>query len=214
MLISGVDSTATTLLAGNNANLTAVIQIGGPGASSGFGAVLQDVVVDGNKSMGGTSLEGTGAAVQILRPAENVDITRVTVQNSNSNGLAISYTSGTKLDKLMAINNRYNGLRIDGYLSSSSGCDRNANDVFITMSAFENNGESGVVLNGAGAMRVSSSDFGGNKKFGIYSFDNNAAPPGCSAVSVGGYHIITGNQFGNNTQYDLVLAGTGGGKIS
>ncbi len=174
---------------GAGANLPAVVQV------EGAHAVLQDVTVDGNKAKN----SGQGIGLLVNRQ-ERADLTRVTVQNAPGDGIV--FVSGNKqeaccakLMNVMAIENGQSGLHIE-----------NSNDLFISMSEFENNGASGVDLDGASGIRIEHSDFGGNHGDGLSLHGTPDIPAN--------HGIFVGNQFGNNYRADVNIAGTNGGQAS
>ena len=168
---------------------SAVVQV------EGAHAVLQDLTIDGNKSMN----PGQGIGLLVNRQ-ERADLTRVTVQNAPGDGIV--FVSGrkqeaccAKLINVMAIENGQSGLHIE-----------NSGDVFIAMSEFENNGRSGVELDGAGGIRIEHSDFGGNHGDGLTLHGTPDIPAN--------HGIFVGNQFGNNYQADINIIGYNGGQAS
>jgi hypothetical protein len=180
---------ATLIKARDGANLPAVVQVEGPLA------VLQDVTIDGNKAKN----SGRGIGLLVNRQSR-ADLTRVTVQNAPGDGIVV--VSGNKqeaccakLTSVMAIENGQYGLHI-----------QNSNDVFISMSEFENNGTSGVDLDGASGIRIEHSDFGGNHGDGLSVHGTSEIPSN--------HGIFVGNQFGNNYQSDVNIAGSNGGYAS
>lgn len=180
---------ATLIKAKDGVNIAAVVQI------EGALAVLQDLTIDGNKAKN----SGQGVGLLVNRQGR-ADLTRVTVQNAPGDGIV--FVSGTrqeaccaKLANVMAIENGQSGLHIE-----------NSNDFFIAMSEFENNGKSGVELDGASGIRIEHSDFGGNHGDGLTIHGTADIPAN--------HGIFVGNQFGNNYQADLNIAGYNGGQAS
>jgi hypothetical protein len=182
---------ATVIKARDNAdaNLAAVVQV------EGTHAVLQDVTIDGNKARN----SGHGIGLLVNRQGR-ADLTRVTVQNAPGDGIV--FVSGSKqesccakLMNVMAIENGQSGLHIE-----------NSNDLFISMSEFENNGASGVDLDGSSGIRIEHSDFGGNHGDGLSLHGTPDIPAN--------HGIFVGNQFGNNYRADLSIAGANGGQAS
>jgi Right handed beta helix region len=182
---------ATVIKARDNAgaNLAAVVQV------EGTHAVLQDVTIDGNKAKN----SGQGIGLLVNRQGR-ADLTRVTVQNAPGDGIV--FVSGSKqesccakLINVMAIENGQSGLHIE-----------NSNDLFISMSEFENNGASGVDLDGSSGIRIEHSDFGGNHGDGLSLHGTPDIPAN--------HGIFVGNQFGNNYRADVSIAGTNGGQAS
>ena len=136
----------------------------------------------------------------LVNRQSRADLTRVTVQNAPGDGIV--FVSGSKqeaccakLMNVMAIENGQYGLHIE-----------NSNDVFISMSEFENNGRSGVELDGASGIRIEHSDFGGNHGDGLTLHGTSEIPSN--------HGIFVGNQFGNNYQADINIIGYNGGYAS
>lgn len=156
----------------------------------GVNSKIQDLVVDGNKTLNGTK-NGVGIRVK----GERVTIQNSTVQSVDGDGIYFETTGiVSKLHLVMSIFNTGHGLRAD-----------DCNDLFILQSEFEVNGKSGIFLFGSEGVRIEHSDISGNKEFGLVAYN--------SYTRYAGYQIIIGNQFGNNKQNDLVLAGYSGHNI-
>jgi Right handed beta helix region len=177
----------TVIKAADDSKLPAVLEL------SGRLAVLQDVTIDGNKSH--NTGDGTGVAVRAWR----ADLFRVTVQNSPGPGIAIVSSKSNeaccpKLEKVISINSGKAGLLI-----------QNTGDVFVSLSEFENNGTNGVELSSSSGLRIENSDFGGNQGSGLLLYGTASLPTA--------YSIIVGNQFGNNTNADIIVAGADGRKF-
>lgn len=195
--VGGAQPTATVLKASAGAMLDSVIRIGdGTQAANGLGAVIQDLIADGNRAAGGTSAGPGRAVILVNNRAGRVDLTRVTAQHGAGAGIEIfsrdddrSSSCCAKLTKVMAIENAGSGLLI-----------YNSNDVFVNQSEFEFNGLDGIELSGAQAMRITNSDLGGNGRFGIHGY------------ATSGYTIITGNQFGNQKEHDLAFGDASSGQ--
>jgi len=194
MAVGGTDQPATNLVAAANALLSEVVQIGDGTSPGGFGSVLQDLVVDGNKANSGTS--SSGAAI-LVNGAGRVDMTRVTAQNSAGDGILVKATTGNaaavpKFTKIMAGSNAKNGLELLGLGGSN-----NPNDAMVIQSEFEGNGVAGVSLTHAGALRITQSDLSGNQT-GLWTSSDS------------GSNTIVDNQFGDQIGHDIQLsAGTG-----
>jgi hypothetical protein len=200
MSVGGVVFPATNLVAANQANLAAVVIIGDGSDPGGFGASLTNIVVDGNKANNGTTLNTSAA---ILIQSARVDLSQVTAQNSNGDGIRVIATATTgaccgKFSKVMSIQNVKAGLHL---VNSTGTAGNTANDTFVVQSEFENN-DMGIFLEGASALRLSASDVGGNR-VGISSSANVAN--GAAAWAL----ILTGKQFGNQKEADIQL-GSGG----
>src|SRR5262249_62025034 len=95
-----------------------------------------------------------------------------------------------KLSKIMSIANGQAGLHL-----------ANTADIFISLSEFENNGTFGIELNNSPTARIEHSDLGGNAQDGIRIYGSASSPLQSNK------EIIVGNQFGNNTRYDINIAG-------
>jgi hypothetical protein len=124
------------------------------------------------------------------------DLTRVTAQSSKGHGVEIvsvtpesDHSSSTKLTKVMAIDNALSGLHIV-----------NTNDTYVNQSDFANNGQYGVFLDGASALRISNSDVGGNALAGLYAHRSSSGLPASFLIAIG-------NQFGNNLGDDILIDG-------
>lgn len=200
------DARATMLIAGGGTCSgfpSKVVQLGdgtsGGANSAGMGAVLQDLVIDGNKVA--DTLNVNVAAIFVYG-AWFVDLTRVTAQNSNYGILVWTSQSvdagGGKLTKVMALFNDFSGLQI------TAGTGRLANDWMASESWFEWNGRYGVRLENSGAFRATNCDFGGNGSVA----DAGYYGAGLSTSGTSGALIITSSQFGNNYGHDMQLGGT------
>jgi hypothetical protein len=124
-----------------------------------------------------------------------VEMFRVTAQNAPSYGIQFYSTDKTesccaKLSKIMSIANGQAGLHL-----------ANTADVFVSVSEFENNGTFGIELNNSPTARIQHSDLGGNTQDGIRIYGSASSPLQSNR------QIIVGNQFGNNGQYDINIAG-------
>jgi hypothetical protein len=196
------------IYAAKDAGLYSVIQIGdgietGNLAGQGTAAVLRDLVVDGNgvllhdpahRNNLGTNPDGS---VVLVHSASRIDFTNLSVVQGLGTGIRIQSADPLKgaamptLLKVNATGNGRNGLEI-----------YKTNDAFIAQSQFEDNGASGVALDGARATRISGSDFGGNQLAGRYLM--NGAD----------YLSLSGNQFGNSHGHDLIIDGGGDNQIA
>ena len=185
----GATQTPSTFIEASGANLQSVISlIGGSNA-------LQDITVDGNESQNPVG----GAA--ILINADHVSLFKVTAQHANTDGIEFSGTldknstcCGNLLD-VTSIGNNGDGL----YMVATG-------DTMVTQSRFEDNSLYGVELNNSPALRIEDSDLGGNHLSGMYVY-GQSWPAGNSSSG----QIITGNQFGNNYEYDIDIDGTNNG---
>src|SRR5215467_12367764 len=180
----GFEQSPSVIKAADNTSLAAVVQV------DGFLAVLQDLTVDGNKKgapQGGVSI--------LVNKANRAEMFRVTAQNAPTFGFQF-YSSDkdesccAKLSKIMAIANGQAGLHL-----------ANTADVLISLSEFENNGTHGIELNNSPTARIEHSDLGGNAQDGIILYGTSSSPLQSNK------QIIVGNQFGNNTRYDINVVG-------
>lgn len=195
--VGGVDQTATNVVAASGANLAAVVQVGDGTFPGGFNAVLQDLVVDGNKTNGGTA--ASGAAI-LANGADRIDVTRVTAQNAAGDGIRVQSSTSVKaccsnFTKVMAVRNNDEGLELRGTGTKSP------NDVMVAQSSFENNAHIGLLLMNASALRVTNSDFGGNQTGLRAEFTAGSTRSCCQ--------LITGNQFGNQSGHDILMTSAG-----
>lgn len=178
------EQSPSVIKAADNTALAAVVQM------DGFLAVLQDLTVDGNKK--GAPQGGVGI---LVNKANRVEMFRVTAQNAPNYGIQF-YSSDknesccAKLSKIMAIANGQAGMHLD-----------NTADVLISVSEFENNGTFGIELNNSPTARIEHSDLGGNAQDGIIMYGTASSPLQSNK------EIIVGNQFGNNTRYDVNIVG-------
>ncbi len=190
MTVGGIDRTNTMLLAADNAQLAAILQLGDGGDGHATFAVLQDLVVDGNRSKAGTAAGGGNI---VVNRSGRIDVTRVTTQNGAGHGMAMLSDPGVwqsccaKIAKLMALTNAGAGLYLD-----------HTNDTFVVQSEFEGN-DNGIELNGTGALRATNCDMSGYGN-GIYAYN------GAGALT------IVGNQFAN-MKHDIAIDGPGSGNI-
>jgi hypothetical protein len=178
----GMYQGATLIKAADQSNMPVVVEILGPLA------VLQDVTVDGNR----TRNSGDAAAVRV-NSANRSNLFRVTAQNAPGNGIEIyskraSDSCCAKLQQVMAIHNGRSGLAIIA-----------TGDVFISLSEFEENDGHGIEIDGGAGNRLQNSDIGGNRGDGLFLHGSRPLPAS--------NNIIMGNQFGNNYQADLAIAG-------
>jgi hypothetical protein len=196
---AGVSFTATTLVAADGANLPVVVQVGNGlnGPHSGDRAVLDDLIVDGNRDRGGTR---SGAAAILVYGANGVDMNRVSALSSAGDGIRLQASNtpwrgagAARLTKIMADGNARNGLSFVGQTYPQV-----SNDNIVSQSWFENSGWAGINLENASALRVNNSDLGGNF-LGISSQGSSA-------------QIITNNQFGGQKGHDVLLRGPAGGQ--
>jgi hypothetical protein len=180
----GTDQSATVIQAADNTTLGAVVQV------DGTFAVLQDLTVDGNKKAA-----PQGAVGILVNKAARIEMFRVTAQNAPSYGIEF-YSSEhdesccAKVSKVMAIANGQAGLHL-----------ANTADVMIGLSEFENNGTFGIELNNSPTARIEHCDLGGNALDGIRIYGTGSSPLQSNR------EMIVGNQFGNNRQYDINVAG-------
>ncbi|HET9792105.1 MAG TPA: right-handed parallel beta-helix repeat-containing protein, partial [Candidatus Angelobacter sp.] len=180
---------ATLIRATNNTNLPVVVEIVG-----GL-AVLQDVTVDGNRKNNPTG----GVAIRV-NSANRSNLFRVTAQNASGDGIEIysqkaSESCCARLQQIMSVDNGGSGLVI-----------RKTGDIFVSLSEFEGNGDHGIEIDGGAGNRIEHSDIGGNRGDGILLHGTRTLPAS--------QNIILGNQFGNNYQADLAIAGWNGGPSS
>jgi hypothetical protein len=179
----GSEQSPSIIKAANGSHLRAVVQI------DGSFSVLQDLTVDGNRK------GAPGGAVGVLvNKANRAEIFRVTAQNAPGYGIEIYSANNesccAKISKTMAIANGAAGLHL-----------ANTADVFLSTSEFENNGTHGVELNNSPTVRIEHCDLGGNLADGILIYGTATSPLQSNR------EIITGNQFGNNRQYDIEIQG-------
>lgn len=178
------EQSPSVIKAADNTGLAAVVQV------EGYLAVLQDLTVDGNKK--GAPQGGVGI---LVNKANRVEMFRVTAQNAPTYGIQFYSSDKTesccaKLSKVMAIANGQAGMHL-----------ANTADVFISLSEFENNGTFGIELNDSPTARIQHSDLGGNAQDGIILYGTSRSPLQSNR------EIIVGNQFGNNTRYDINIVG-------
>lgn len=198
--VGGYDLTATTLKAADNANLDSVVRLGDGTSPGGFGAVVEDIAIDGNKAANGTSASGATLWIRGGR----ADLSRVTVQNAAGDGIRIEATAAVssccaKISKVVSLASGASNLRIHGYDATN-----NANDTWIVESEF-GGGQYGIKLEHAAALRMSTSDVSGNQ-VGIWTdwssgnliLTNNQFADQVGhdiQTSAGSAHVITGNEF-------------------
>jgi hypothetical protein len=181
----GSDQPASVVKAAGNTSLNAVVEL------DGAMSVLEDVTVDGNKS---AASSGSATTAILVNKANRVEMFRVTAQNSPGYGIEI-YSSEhnesccAKLSKIMAVGNARAGLHL-----------ANTADVMISVSEFENNGY-GIELNNSPTTRIEHSDIGGNSLDGLRIYGSADSPLQAHR------QIIVGNQFGNNSGYDIFILG-------
>lgn len=190
-MLTGVTSAMATnttpavmLQMANGENFSGLVTVKGPHA------VIQDIAVDGNKAHNPTG--GSGIVVN-GSSASGLEISRVTAGNFHGNGVIFNHAGTANIFKLMAYQNDGDGL----FLNVSG-------DDFVTDSQFENNGQSGIEINSAPAIRIIHSDFGENSingGCGLYIYAGDRAPSN--------FEIITNNQFGNQFRDDLCINGSG-----
>ncbi len=179
----------TLIKAADGVNLPVVVEVVG-----GF-AVLQDLTADGTRK---ANSQG-GAAIRVSS-APRVSMCRVTAQNAPGDGIEIysqkaSESCCAKLQQIMSVDNGGSGLVI-----------RKTGDIFVSLSEFEGNGDHGIEIDGGAGNRIEHSDIGGNRGDGIFLHGTRTLPAS--------QNIILGNQFGNNYQADLAIAGWNGGPSS
>jgi hypothetical protein len=179
----GTDQSPSLIKAADGTSLNAVVQL------DGAFAVLQDVTVDGNKKAA-----PQGKVAILVLNANRTEMFRVTAQNAPFYGIEIYSNNNesccAKLSKMMAVANGGSGMQI-----------ANTADVFISLAEFENNGKHGLELNNSPTARIEHSDFGGNLGDGIRIYGTASSPLQANK------EIIVGNQFGNNAQHDIEVAG-------
>jgi hypothetical protein len=182
----GVNSAQLVIKAADNANLDSVVSL------SGWGAIIENVLIDGNKVNNGTS--ASGVALKIDK-ANRVGIRYVTTQNAKSHGIDIFSNMANeaccgKMVGVMSIDNGGDGL----YLERSA-------DWFIAQSEFEANSLHGVESLDSATARITNSDFGGNLQDGVHLVSS-----GQQNLNANGW-ILNGNQFGNNYHHDFYANG-------
>jgi hypothetical protein len=205
----------TVIEAATGAALWAVVRIGDDtDAGAAYGALLQDVTIDGNCGItfniitstitpsngscpnGGTRTDPNGATLLVTNsPA--VNLTRVSVQNSAGHGILIRSPDGlantSEGTKLLHVSSDFN--RLDGlYVYKTT-------DIIVSQSWFEHSIGHGIELESTGAFRINNSDISSNfswpGNFGVYIHGTVNA----------GYHVVTGNQF-SNVNDDVHIEGT------
>jgi hypothetical protein len=180
----GSDQSPSVIQAAGNSALSAVVQV------DGALAVLQDLTVDGNKKAA-----PKGGVGILVSEANRAEMFRVTAQNAPAYGIEIYSTAANnesccaKLQKVMTIYNSQAGLHL-----------ANTADVFISLSEFEMNGSFGIEINNSPTARIQHSDLGGNARDGIIVY-------GAGKSLQSNKQIIVGNQFGNNSRYDINVVG-------
>lgn len=185
----GVGSPAgvVTLQMANGANLAELVHI------TGGNSAIYGVALDGNAA------NNTSAGPNILVDnATRVDLDYVVTSNARTNGVSIISDGNTnksgsgKLFKLMACQNVGDGI----YSSGSA-------DGFMTDSETESNGGNGVELFNSPTWRIIHNDFGGNGQSGGCGLKIYGTASGVHANG----QIVVANQFGNQFQNDICIAG-------
>jgi len=165
-----VNTTPSVVLKMANAvNLSSMVNMSGS-----FG-VIQDIALDGNRANNST------AGPNLLVSAARAEISRVTVLNSNSDGVQFtSAASSSKIFKLMSTQNNGNGLNCVA-----------TGDGFVSDSEFENSvAANGILLTDCPGWRIEHNDFGENYLYGVV-LTGTFSGAGSSNT------LLTGNQFGN-----------------
>lgn len=196
---SGGSPYATVIRAADDANLwPAVVMIGGSAPGDGVAAVVQDIIIDGNRAKHGTAAWGNGIFID---RASGVQITRTSVIYCSGHGISVN----SSLNSAGVSNGDSGGTTIGQSWSAYNGaCGlalANTGDTFVIQTQFENNNADGVCANNSPALRITNSDFGGNLNSGL------------SAVNESNALIVNGNQFGNNVKNDLSITGGWGGHV-
>lgn len=172
---------------GNTVNLAAMVTVNGNYVK------ISDIGLDGNLANNLTA----GPNI-LVNNALRADLSGVTSGNSNSNGLRV-FSTGTsnasgalKLFHFMAYQNKGSGVSCQG-----------SADAYVSNSEFETNKLHGIDLSDCPTWRIEHNDFGANGQSG-----GNGLNVSCTFAGVqSNLEIIIGNQFGNQYQNDLVIAG-------
>jgi hypothetical protein len=192
----------TVITAANDALLWAIVRVGDDDRMGGYGAVIQDITIDGNKDASGTVASPESAGLLIIG-SDRVDVTRVSVQRCNGTGMLVrpptsrpgpyNGPSGTvKFTKIISAFNGENGLFVRGQ----------SNDITVDQSEFEHNIGHGIEVDNCGALRITNSDvssnYSGANRYGLYIHGTSNA----------GFHIVSANQFSNKGA-DIFVVGPG-----
>jgi hypothetical protein len=209
--VDGNDAPTTTLVAGNGSDLWAIVAIGASWvdepAGAGVSSTLRDLVIDGNRSEGGTKSDPDAAALLIQGPTGGASLVNVKVRNSSSHGII---ARGTDLTTGGAQNLMFR--RVSSTNNARAGLyTRFGLDNFIYDSEFSFNQSHGIWADRSGALRVQQSQLSNNWDTGFSSTDgagnhalvaNTIADNGTAGIrSSGGWgHVlIAGNTVSGGT---------------
>ncbi len=195
----------TIIKANTNFPAGAVVEL------DGGGNLLQDLTVDGDgyptfgSNIGGPN-RGLSFVDIFINRATSTMLTRVLASRSPQHGILIFS------DPIASNGNQSCCAKFDHVFADFNGSDgilaNNTADIFISMSEFENNVQTGVELFDSPAWRIEHSDMGGNGNDGIRAVQT-------VQNGFAGLQIIIGNQFGNNFGDDIeILNGSSNNLIS
>jgi hypothetical protein len=162
---------------------------------TGATPVLQDITIDGGQAEPVPATADLTKTVLFVEAANRIDLTRVSVQHAVGYAIRILNSPVPKLTKVISLRNAGPALSIQ-----TNGMGAVSNDAFVNQCEFESS-SIGIELVGASALRVTNSDFGGNKT-------------GVHIRSGSSLNIITGNQFGASRGHDLAIDGGGGNIVT
>lgn len=177
---------ATTIIQANATNLSCIVNF------AGNLAVMQDVLVDGNKANNTTTTDD-GICINNARAT----LTRVTSQHNKRYGIHIISTGTTnqsqvaKITQSMSQFNDNSGLR----------CEATTDVLIDTKSEFENNGGWGIDDFDCSGMHIEDSDISGGTSGGLKI---QGISTGWKAVQ----NIVQGDSFGNNAGPDIFVEGS------